>query len=432
MEASRRPTVSGNIPSRFSKRPSGWLAALGASVLVWMPPAVLATDGLLPIGVSTQAQARGGADVAVGDSAVSQVHNPASLSLFPRLKNHFDLAGEMGILPGHWRGPAGSADDERLFGYLANMGLVIPLDETFTLGLALHSRAGTQARYHNRHLLIPFKESRVHGDLKVIAPHLNLGIKLTDKLSVGIGGRMDVATAEVSTVLGPADVDFGRGYAYGGGFQAGVHYQARHDLSFGAGYVSPAWCTDLQGGNLEAAVLGLLPIDLGEACMTDFQLPQKVFVGTAWDAFDWLTLHGEVRWINWHNSTFHKTTIATDGLIDLRYPFALGYQDQFAYIVGADFKLSEHWTLGTGYHFGTEPVNPANLLPTGSVLPQHHATIGLRYHQENWWVGGGYILSFPIHVEGPGYSDILLGLDYGNSEVWQSQHGFSIGFGYSW
>ncbi len=431
MEVFRRPKVgpSGQASSpRLVDLPLGIVAA---SVLVTVTPAALATDGLLPIGVSTQAQARGGADVAVGDSAVSQVYNPASLSLFPRHKYHFDLAGEMGILPGHWRGPAGSADDERLFGYLANMGLAIPLDDIFTLGLALHSRAGTQARYKNRHLMIPFMKSRVHGDLKVIAPHLNLGIKVNDKLSFGIGGRMDVATAEVSTVLGPADVDFARGYAYGGGFQAGVHYQATDDLSFGAGYVSPAWCSDLAGGNLEAALLGLIPIDLGEACMTDFKLPQKVFVGTAWDAFDWMTLHGEVRWINWHNSTFHKTTIATDGLIDLRYPFALGYQDQFAFIVGADFKLSEHWTLGTGYHYGTEPVNPANLLPTGSVLPQHHATIGLRYHQDNWWVGGGYILSFPIHVEGPGYSDILLGLDYGCSEVWQTQHGFSVGFGFS-
>ncbi len=405
---------------------------LPALLLCMLSSVVLATDGLFPLGISTQSQARGGADVAVGDSAVSQVDNPATLSLWPRNRTRFDLAGEVGILPGHWRGPAGSADDQRLFGYLANVGLVMPLDDIFTLGFAVHSRAGTSALYENRHLMIPFIKRRVHGDLKIVAPQVNLGIKLTDKLSVGVGGRMDVATAEVSTVLGPADVDFGRGYAYGGGFQLGLHYEATDDLRFGVGYVSPAWCSDLAGDDLKASVLGILPVNLGDAGMDEFRLPQKVFLGTAWDATDWLTLHGEMRWLNWDKSTFHSTTIATDGLIDLRYPFPLGYQDQLVFIVGADIELSEHWTLGTGYHFGTEPVDPANLLPTGSVLPQHHATIGLRYHQDNWWIGGGYILSFPIHVTGPGYSDILLGLDYGHSEVWQTQHGFSIGFGFSW
>ncbi|MBN1345347.1 MAG: outer membrane protein transport protein [Phycisphaerae bacterium] len=435
MQAIRRPTSIARSPARRSPERGLRLNASAVAAIMLLccgQQAARATDGLYPIGVSTQAQARGGADVAVGDSAISQVDNPATLSLWPRTKYRFDFTSEAGILPGHWRGPAGSADDQRLFGALANVGLAMPLDETFTLGLALHTKAGTSALYYNRHLMIPYMKRRVSGDLKIVDPQLNLGIKITDKLSVGAGARFEVASGEISTVLGPADVDFGRGYAYGGGFQLGMHYRARKDLSFGLGYTSPTWYGDLSGDNLKASLFGILPIDLGKAFMDEFRMPQKLTAGVAWDATDWLRLHGEVRWINWDKSSFHSTTIATDGLIDIRYPFPLGYQDQLAFIAGAEFKLNERWTLGTGYHFGTEPVDPANLLPVASTLPQHHVTLGLRYHRDNWWVGGGYILSLPISVSGPGCSDILLGVDYGCSEVWQAQHGFSLGFGFSW
>jgi long-chain fatty acid transport protein len=409
-----------------------WLATSTIAVILLRPQPASATDGIEPIGVSMQSRARGGADVAVGDSALSQIDNPATLSLSPRDAIQFDASGQVTRSLASWQGPVDTVDSQKKWLALANSGLALPMDDRLTFGLALHSKAGLGTRYNARHLMIPFMERRVGSDMKCLGLHFNLAYQLTDKLSVGAGGRAEMASAEFSTVLGPADLEFGRGYAYGGGFQLGLHYQAREDLAFGLAYRSPTWFNDLSGGQGRAALFGLVPVPLGDISIDELRLAQKLTGGVAWDAVEWLKLIGEVRWLNYGNSTFDGMTIATDGLIDLRYPFPLGYQDQWVFIAGAEFKLDEHWTLGMGYHYATQPVSPSNLLPMGSTIPQHHATMGLRYEKDNWWIGGGYIVAFPATLRGPGRSDIPLGIDYGSSEIEQSQHSLVFGFGWSW
>lgn len=390
------------------------------------------TDGLEPIGLSMESRARGGADVAVGDSALSQIDNPATLSLSPRDRFQFDTSGQLALSLATWDGPIDSADSEKKWIALANTGLALPIDDRLTLGLALHSKAGLGSRYNIRHLMIPFMERRVGSDLKCMALHFNLARQVSDRLSVGAGVRAEMASAEFSTVLGPADLEFGRGCAYGGGFQLGMHYQARDDLAFGLAYRSPTWFGDLSGGDGRVSPFGLPSLPLGGIRIDDVELAQKISGGVAWDATDRLKLVGEVRWLNTANSTFGTTAIETDGLIGLRYPFPLGYRDQWVFMGGAEYKLDDHWILGLGYHYGTEVVSPGNLLPMGSTIPQHHATIGLRYEKDNWWVGTGYILAFPETLRGSGKSDILLGVDYGTSKIEQSQHSLVFGFGFGW
>ena len=392
----------------------------------------VATDGLEPISPSTRAQARGGADVAVGDSALSQIDNPSTLTLSPRDAYRFDLGGQVILASSRWTGPIDAAESEIRLIPLANMAVAMPVDERLTLGLALQSKAGLASRYRVRHLLIPFVQRRIGSDVKDVGFSINAGYKLTERLSVGVGVRGEVVAAEFSTVLGPADLEFGRGYACGGGFQLGLHYQARDDLAFGLGYRSPTWFGDLAGGDAKASLFGFLPIGLGHANLDECRLPQKVAAGAAWDAMDWLKLIGEIRWVNYSNSTFHSTTIATDGLVDLRYPFPLGYRDQWVFITGAEFKLDEFWTLGAGYHYCTNPVPRTNVCPVASVIAQHHLTVGLRYEKDNWWIGGGYILAFPASLRGGGHSDVPLGVDYGFSTLEQTQHSIVVGFGFSW
>lgn len=423
-----------SLPGRLGQAPRSARLATGLAWLLALAvgPSAFATDAIEPIGISMQARMRGGADVAVGDSALSQIDNPATLSLQPRGLYTFDEASKLAIIDLRWRGPLGTARSTHRLVHLHNLGLAAPVNERLTFGLAVHSKAGLGTRFNARHLMIPWMNRRVGADTKNMAVHFTGAYKVTEKLSLGLGARVEVATSEFSKVLGPADVDFGRGYAYGGGFQLGLHYQAREDLAFGLGYRSPSWFGDLAGGSAKASFLGLVPVPLGDARIADLQLPQKVSGGVAWDATDWLKLIGEVRWLNYENSSFHNLTVATDGVIDLRYPIPLGYRDIWAFIIGAEFKLDEHWVFGTGYHFTTTPVERANLSPEATIPVQHHATFGLRYETEKWWVGGGYVIAFRGSLSGPGYSRIPLGTDYGFSEVSQTQHMISIGFGFRW
>lgn len=397
--------------------------------LIGFVPA-LGTNGIEPIDASFQARARGGADVAVGDSALSQVNNPAALTLHRRPA--FDFSGQLTFPDIEWHGPIDSARSEVQIVPLANMGLALPLSDRAVLGLAVHSKAGVASEYHMRHLLMPWVDRRVGSDSKCVGLHANIGFRATEKLSLGVGVRCEVATSTFSMPMGPADVSFGRGYAYGGGFQLGALYQATDTLMLGLAYRSPSWFGDLGGGSGRASLLGVAPVRLGAIEIKDLTLPQRIVAGAAWDATDWLKLVGEARWVNYDGTSYDKLTVATDGVFDLRVPLPLGYRDQWVFIVGAEIKLSERWTWSVGYNYGTDPVRPASLCPMASVLAQHHVTTGLRYTQDNWWVGVGYIAALSNSLEGTGRSAIPLGVDFAHSRIEQVQHSLITGFGFSW
>jgi long-subunit fatty acid transport protein len=409
-------------------RSIGFLAA--AWLAAWRP--AVAGDGPQGIGANPKALARGGADVAVGDSALSQIDNPATLTLAPRGVQQLDISIPLVFMPASWRGPLDSADSDRRYVVGAEAGYTLPIDDRLTFGAAFHIPVGTGTQYDFRHLLIPHMQRRVGSHIDWVDLEFNAGYKLTDRLSIGAGGRLDVATAEFSAVLGPADVEFGRGYAYGGGFSLGLHYKVTDDLDVGLAYRSPSWFGDLAGGHGRASLLGVLPVPLGAVSIEEPQLPQRIAAGLAWDATHCLKLVGEVRWLNYSNSMFHDFTLATDGFVDLRYSAPLGYRDQWAFMGGAEYKLSEHWKIAGGYHYATQAVPAENVLPEGSAIAQHHLTTGLRYERDKWWVGISYVVAFPETMHGTGWSNVPLGFDYGVSEIRQSQHMISTGFGFRW
>lgn len=412
-------------------RASSWgVLPLLVAPATWPSAVALATNGIEPIGVSYPSRARGGADVAVGDSALSQIDNPATLTL--RTTTAFDFAGQLTFPVFHWRSPIDEADSEIDMVALPNAGIAWPVTDRLTLGAALHSRAGLSNRFHMRHLLIPFYERRVGSDMECVGLYLNAGLRVTDRLSIGGGVRGEAASARFDTVFGPAAVEFGRGYAYGGGFQLGMLYRARDDLTFGVGYRSPTWHSDLAGGDVRASLFGLLPIELGRGNLDEVRLPQRISAGVAWDATDRLKLVGEVRWLGYSRSSMNNLTVATDGWVDLRAPLPLGYRDLWVFAIGAEYRLSPRWTAAIGYNASPAPVGRSSLLPMGSTITRQHITVGLRYARDHWWVGAGYMLGLPETMRGTGWSRIPLGEDYAFSEIKQTQHSLIFGFGFAW
>ncbi len=392
----------------------------------------LGTNANEPIGVGARSRARGGADIAVGDSALTQIDNPAALTLLSAEEYRLDASGQLITVRSHWSGPVDSADAENSVPPPVNVGVAIPIDDRLTWGVAFHSKSGLSARYQLRHVFMPFMERRVLSDLKNVALSTGVGYKLTDKLSVGAAVRGEGVTAKYDVVLGPADVHFGRGYSLGGGFNLGLHHQTREDLALALAYRSTTWLGDIAGGDGEASPLGRPPVDLGTINLDEPRLPQKITGGVAWDATDWLKLVGELRWINHSNSSGGSSMYATDGQVDIRLPVNLDLEDQWVVATGAELALDEHWRLGVGYNYGSNVTSPSGMIPTATVIVEHHITIGLRYEADRWWVGGGYILGLPASMDGAEKSHIPLGVDYGYGSIRQEQHSVFLGFGFSW
>jgi long-chain fatty acid transport protein len=395
-----------------------------------LAPAFGAT-GAEPIGLTVQSEARGGTDVAVGDSVLSQIDNPANLVLQEHFA--FDLSSRLSFPEATWSGPIDESDSENRLIPLVNLGLAFPADDRLTYGLAFYTPVGLASRYHIRHLLIPLMKESVGSELTVVGLTGNAGYRLTDKWSIGAGVRGEIATLAFDVVLGQAKIDLSRGYTFGAGFQTGLRYQARDDLAFGLAYRSPTWFADMTGGETQAMLYGLLPVSLGEGRLSNFRLPQKISTGVAWDVTDWLMLSGEIRWIDYSDSLFNSVTLEAENLFGLHIPFPVGYQDQWVFATGAEFKLDDHWRLGLGYNYGTKVIPQANLLPMASVIAaQHHITAGLRYEKDNWWVGGGYVLGLKTSLHGEGISAFPFGIDYGFSQLEQTQHSLFFGFGLTW
>ena len=153
---------------------------------------------------------------------------------------------------------------------------------------------------------------------------------------------------------------------------------------------------------------------------------------TGWDVTKKLKLVGESRWIDYSYSSFNNMTVATDGIVDLRVPMPLDYDDQWVFIIGGEYKLDEHWTLGAGYQYANNPVSASSLCPIGSIIAQHHITVGARYKKDNWWVGGGYIAALPNSMHASGRTRIPFGIDHAVGKTEQVQHSLSVGFGFGW
>lgn len=84
--------------------------ARGLAASAWILPfidirPVDATNGFELPGVSVSATGRGGADAAVGDTALSQVENPAALSLISPGRERFGFSGALLLPVLRWEGP---------------------------------------------------------------------------------------------------------------------------------------------------------------------------------------------------------------------------------------------------------------------------------------------------------------------------------------
>jgi long-subunit fatty acid transport protein len=404
------------------------------------PQAAWAADGVEPIGISMPAQARGGADVAVGDTALSQIDNPATLSLQPAEHIRFDVTGELFMPRTRWTNPINDTRSNVRHIPIGHAGLSFRRTGPITFGVAFESKAQFASRFRIRPWLLSARRRTIDADMREFSLSFNAAWAATEKLSIGAGVRVEGATSSFKTINGPVWADFGRGRAIGAGFQLGVHYRLLDTVAVGLAYRSPTWFQDLTGddstatlaGESRGATLAFLPINLGTGTIDNVRLPQRLAAGVAWEATEWLLLVTEARWINYSASTLNEGTFRFAGPIEWHVDSPVGYRDQWAVMAGAEFKLDEHWRLGTGYHYATNPVHRSELVPTAAMIAQHHATIGLRYEAERWWAGIGYVLGFHNDLSSTWRSGVPLGLDFSRGEIHQTQHSVVVGFGLSW
>ncbi|MBR1837653.1 MAG: TonB-dependent receptor [Kiritimatiellae bacterium] len=174
----------------------------------------------------------------------------------------------------------------------------------------------------------------------------------------------------------------------------GLQWKIRDDLTFGAAYHSRIQFK-VRGDakwDAPAAVRAVAP-----GCFADMPFnsrnynPDKFMAALAWDATERLTLSAGFTFTTWH--------LYDDLLVKLERDMVPGvdelasvkeWHDAWRLSAGADYALSEEWTLRAGYTWDQSPINGryADYLVPGD--DRHILAAGLGWTRGDWTVEGSY------------------------------------------
>lgn len=217
-----------------------------------------------------------------------------------------------------------------------------------------------------------------------------IALKLTDRLSFGFGptiGMGKIALDENPFVAPNANGLYPRGdgtrYHWGLGAQAGFHYLHNCNWQFGTNVKTPTWFESFRYFSEDAN--GLPRTDT-----IDVTLPLIISSGTAYTGLPGATLTADVRYLNYADTDGLGTPggYRADGSVT-----GLGYRDQFAVALGAQFDLTCRLIGRVGYTYASDLINDEDtFFNLASDLSYQHITGGgFTYHlSESVSVSGAY------------------------------------------
>ncbi len=194
------------------------------------------------------------------------------------------------------------------------------------------------------------------------------------------------------------------GAAKGNGFagKIGGVYKVNDAVTVGATYHSKTWLGDLEtnGATLSMNVVGpatmgnpsTIPVN-GKIQVKDFQWPQMIGAGVAYQATSELVLVFDYKWINWADvMKSFKMTFTADAsqASPAATQFGLGgqvvdaemtqnWKDQHVIMIGAGYKVSPEWTLRAGLNYANNPIPDTYLNALFPAIEKTHITLGAGY-----------------------------------------------------
>ncbi|MGF1580861.1 MAG: OmpP1/FadL family transporter [Gemmataceae bacterium] len=356
-------------------------------------------QGIILPGAGPVHRSMGGASTAVAvDPIGAHFWNPAVLSTLPDNQVGFGLellyadthvgstipagSGPLGFPPetrsGNTRSDSGVAGAPA-FGVVFHPKAL----PRVTMGMGLVTLAGASVNFPGdagNPILSPNTPPTSNGfgpifsSITLLASKVNMAVKVTDRLTVGVGGTVTTTALALDPALfagrNEANNDglssfpaATHGHPYwGGGFQLGIHYDLTEDWSLGFGYKSPIW-QETWTFRSQDEVGGALNVRL------DASIPAVYSWGVAYKGLPRTILAADVRFIDYEN-----TDLFGDRVID----GGVGWQNVIAVGVGGQHQLSDRVALRLGYVYNDNPV-PSTLTLFNTQLPailQHQISVG--------------------------------------------------------
>ncbi|MBI3393016.1 MAG: outer membrane protein transport protein [Nitrospirae bacterium] len=418
-----------------------WLGFAVLGIMFVSPPA-FATNGMNLEGYGPVATGVGGASMAYDNGTFGMMNNPATLGLGAQ-GDRLDVALSF-LGPNVTSKMSGMSDAKSsadLFimpgiGYVKNIGMM-------AYGLGIYAQGGMGTEYAADsfmaagsgdkarselsvgRLVIPFvmevdKKTKVAVSLEGVWAGLDLKMPMSGTQFMSmmpgqsqtsgtvsgtmISGFQSYMAAGMITGLNWGRFDFsnssdftGEARGYGVAAKVGGVHKVNDQLTLGAAYHSKTALGDLESDNAKATfnvVMGgaatTIPVS-GKIAVKNFEWPQTIGLGAAFQATKELLVVADYKWINWKNTmknfamTFTadstQSNAAAAGFAGSAVDATLfqNWKDQNVFMVGLGYKVSEPFTVRAGANIGNNPIPDTYLNALFPAIVKNHYTLGAGY-----------------------------------------------------
>lgn len=208
----------------------------------------------------------------------------------------------------------------------------------------------------------------------------------------------------------------------GVGYNFGFLIDLPADFSVGASYRSEV-SVDV-AGDLTVSTPDPFP-DFKQRARTTIDLPQVIHAAVSYSGFERLTLEAGLRWEGW--STFRNLEIETPEGVEKQ---KRKWKDTYAFNLGAEYELSDIWTLRAGYLYGRNPVPDSTFEPSIPDADVHLFTLGTGISYNNFT----FDLAYGYQRHESRKKDNQLGEEFGlpaNGRYESEIHVVGMSFGYA-
>lgn len=260
-------------------------------------------------------------------------------------------------MPGDDGGQAGCFSPAASFYY------VHPLSDDWRLGLTSTSTYGAALDYGDDFV---GRYTVMNTSLLTLTLGPSLAYRISDQLSVGVGGYVTYAKLEQETAVpnvlppGPDGKVILDEDTFGYGGTVGILVEPRKGTRFGATYMTPVKLKfeDLiSSEGLNPGWLWLLGNAgiLGAKTDIEMTMPQGIMLSGYHDLNDKWALVGNVGWqdtsvVGKMDVTVHAPGVGTIHVDD-------GFQDTYHFALGARYRINEKWLWGFGVAYDTSPID---------------------------------------------------------------------------
>lgn len=307
---------------------------------------------------STRAMGMIDAFVAGADDASAVYYNPAGLSRLaaPEVINNIYIAHATMVADGPgFR----ESSDGRIYAVPSFFG-ALPLQsiDHVVLGVGVYSPFGLGSRWGDDTNSAMFASL---GEIRLVNVNPTVAWQLAPTLAVGAGINYFDTRAisrSVHPILGELDFDMeGDGW----GWNVGMQWQCSDTVTLGATYRSQVRVD--YDGDVDIDGFGFR----GSA-RTKLEFPKNAALGVGWQANAKLRIEVVAEWTDWSVNgaqVIHHN--APPLLLPQPLVAAQDWSDSWVLMLGAEYALTDRWTLRSGYGFNETPVPRALASP---ALPQ--------------------------------------------------------------